>query len=233
MPVKKEFSRFAHEYGQYNQIQTKVAQHLVDFLDKKDYNTLMDIGCGRGAVYEALTHKGIEFENFYAVDFSAQMLELHPNHKVKKVCANFNTLEFTQQLKDIRCDTLLSSSALQWSSDLHFSLSQISSLCNKFCFAIFTDNTFKTLHTQAGITSPIHSSSKLLQEIRSVFTIEQSEIVNYTLHFAKKRDIFDYIKKSGVSGGERRLDFRSTKRLMETYELGYLEFEVLFVKCVV
>lgn len=42
--------------------------------------------------------------------------------------------------------------------------------------------------------------------------------------------MFKYIKKSGVSGGEKQLSYKETKQLMHTYPLSYLEFEVLFVE---
>jgi len=42
--------------------------------------------------------------------------------------------------------------------------------------------------------------------------------------------MFRYIKKSGVSGGEKQLNYQQMKRLMENYPLNYLEFEVLFVE---
>ena len=42
--------------------------------------------------------------------------------------------------------------------------------------------------------------------------------------------MFRYIKKSGVSSGEKKLSYAETKQLMETYPLDHLEFEVLFVE---
>ena len=42
--------------------------------------------------------------------------------------------------------------------------------------------------------------------------------------------MFNYIKKSGVSGGEKQLTYMQTKQLMKSYPLDYLEFEVLFVE---
>jgi malonyl-CoA O-methyltransferase len=42
--------------------------------------------------------------------------------------------------------------------------------------------------------------------------------------------MFRYIKKSGVSGGEKQLSYKQMKMLMEKYPLNYLEFEVLFVE---
>ena len=54
----------------------------------------------------------------------------------------------------------------------------------------------------------------------------------YKLEFENKKDLFDYIKKSGVSGGNDSLDFKDAKKLYKEYNLNYLEFEVIFVKTI-
>jgi malonyl-CoA O-methyltransferase len=41
--------------------------------------------------------------------------------------------------------------------------------------------------------------------------------------------MLNYIKKSGVSGGEKKLTYKQVKNLIKNYPLDYLEFEVLFV----
>ena len=53
----------------------------------------------------------------------------------------------------------------------------------------------------------------------------------YKLEFGNKKDLFDYIKKSGVSG-KKSLSFSDSKKLYKEYDLNYLEFEVIFVKTV-
>jgi malonyl-CoA O-methyltransferase len=54
-------------------------------------------------------------------------------------------------------------------------------------------------------------------------------VVYYRLKFEDNLSKFRYIKNSGVSGGERKLSFKDTKRLIENYPHKYLEFEVMFV----
>ena len=54
------------------------------------------------------------------------------------------------------------------------------------------------------------------------------ETILYKLEFDNKKDLFDYIKKSGVSGGNASLDFADAKKLYKEYNLNYLEFEVIF-----
>ena len=55
---------------------------------------------------------------------------------------------------------------------------------------------------------------------------------NYNLEFENKKDLFDYIKKSGVSGDSSNLDFKNAKKLFKEYSLNYLEFEVTVINTV-
>jgi malonyl-CoA O-methyltransferase len=94
--------------------------------------------------------------------------------------------------------------------------------------AIFTSGTFKTLYEAAKLP-PILKSSDEVMEIANRHFSAQFEIVRYALEFDTVREMFRYIKRSGVSGGRRVLDFSQTKRLMECYPLNFLEFEVVFI----
>ena len=228
--VLKEFSRFANEYDKYNIIQAEVAKRLVSQIPSKSYTTIIDIGCGSGEVYKNLEKGTYSFEHFIALDSSQEMLHIHPSgKKVRKVCADFNTADTFETLSADQSSLLLSSSALQWSQDLDFTLSQLSHKAPRAYFAIFTSSTFKTLHQLVGVHSPIYSSSQLKEVIEKYYKAS-FEIRTYTLHFDSVREMFTYIKKSGVSGGEKKLSYKEMKYLMKAYPLDYLEFEVLFVK---
>jgi len=225
--ITKEFSRFAHSYGAYNVIQSKVVSELIPMIESKQIETLLDVGCGSGAVYQALKSAGYQIDRFLALDASEEMLQRHPNAEmVEKICMDFNTpsgLPLPQE------SVIVSSSALQWSRDLEKTLSWLSSLGKEAYFAIFTANTFKTLHDTAGIASPIYSA-QTLKEILDRYYDAEYTLREYMLSFDSTREIFRYIKKSGVSGGARQLSYRETKMLMNQYPLSHLEFEVLFVK---
>lgn len=225
----KEFSRFAHTYNAHNVIQDEVAQTLVELLPQDHYAKVIDIGCGSGAVYKYIQKAHIKVRNFIALDSSSAMLDIHPEDgSMLKVCADFNTPEAFSFESD-KESIMLSSSALQWSRDLDFTFSMLASKTASAYFAIFTANTFQTLHKTAGIESPIYTTEELQKSIEKYYEAG-FEVKRYKLHFASMKEMFRYIKKSGVSGGEKQLSYKETKRLMDTYPLDYLEFEVLFVK---
>lgn len=225
----KEFSRFAHTYDTYNIIRDEVAQVLVDLLPEAYYETVVDMGSGSGAVYKYMLKKEIDTLRFIALDASAEMLALHPNHpNIKKIRADFNTENaFCLDLSNE--SIILSASALQWSKDLDFTFSRLASKASKAYFAIFTSGTFKTLHETSGVHSPIYSAEVLKDTIDKYYSAEY-DIKSYTLKFVSVKEMFRYIKRSGVGGGEKQLGYKETKHLMEKYPLDYLEFEVLFVR---
>lgn len=226
----KEFSRFAKSYERYNIIQEEVARTLVGKIIKKSFDTIVDIGCGNGAVYKNLSHTKTEFSHFLALDSSEEMLMLHPeDSKIQKICANFNVYE-TYKVFDLNDNSILvSSSALQWSDSLDFTFDNLSKKSDQIYFAIFTSKTFNILHETANIQSPIYSVEDLKMSIEKYYNAT-FEVKNYRLYFETVGDMFRYIKKSGVSGGEKKLGYKQMKQLMNTYPLDYLEFEVLFVE---
>jgi malonyl-CoA O-methyltransferase len=228
--VIKEFSRFSKDYNSYNQIQTQVAKQLIDKLSCNHYIAIADIGCGTGALYNCLISSEISFERLMAFDASEQMLLLHPRDKrVITQYFDFNEPSSFTSIKD-KFDLLLSSSALQWSKDLDWTVSQLAYMGDNFYGAIFTSNTFKTLHETASVNSPIYSTDSIKKAFDGAYKDTQYEIYRYKLYFDSKKDLFNYIKKSGVSGGEQKLSYKQTKTLMREYPLDYLEFEVIFIK---
>lgn len=227
--VAQEFSRFAAAYGRHNIIQTEVAQKLISMLPQKEYGTILDLGCGRGEVYRNLKEQGIGFGHLTAVDISVEMLQLHPSgENLVMTQGDFSHSDVFKTLPSLHYDLIISSSALQWSSDLDVTLPLTASLSDSFYFAIFTAGTFRSLHHCAGITSPIFSEAILKEKVSKYFDAVY-ETIHYKLHFDTVYKMLRYIKESGTSGGERRLSYAQTKQLLDTYPYDYLEFEVLFV----
>jgi malonyl-CoA O-methyltransferase len=220
-----EFSRYAAEYGSRNVIQRHVADKLIASTEGKP-SSILDLGCGNGTLYSLIDW---EIERFVGVDFSDSMLSHHPKApNVELILGDFNDSALFERLRDERFDRIYSASALQWADNLDGVLKSLSSLNTPMSLAIFTAGTFKTLHECAGVTPLLRSSDEVIA-IAEKYLDAKFEVLHTTLEFDSVREMFRYIKRSGVSGGRRVLDFAQTKRLMETYPLNYLEFEVVFI----
>lgn len=232
MKILNEFSRFAQEYSKYNVIQKQVAQKLCKLLDKRNYTKILDIGAGDGAIYENLLEQNINFSSFVALDFSKEMLGIHKTDKsIKKICLDFNNESLSSVFKSNEFDLIISSSALQWSTNLTLLLKELSFLSNEFLFSFFTANTFKSLHGTININSPILNKKEILDALDKSF-IYELEVLEYKIEFDSVHDMLRYIKKSGVSGGVKQLGYKQMKTLILEYPLDYLEFEVMFVKVI-
>ena len=228
MSIKNEFSKHANEYNNHNIIQQIIAKSLVRELKYKP-KRILELGCGSGQVFSQIPWP-IDF--YKAIDFSEEMCKLHPqNGNVEVKCFDFDTEEFLEEIKNDSYDIVLSSSALQWSKDLNKIVKSLSFITNEINAVLFTSNTFKTMQTITNSKSPILEEKEIKQAFSNHFNCE-FETIMYKLEFENKKDLFNYIKKSGVSGGSNSLDFKNAKKLYKEYPLNYLEFEVIFVKTV-
>ncbi len=225
MKVSSEFSKYAVEYGSHNIIQNRVVKKL---LSKVTHNpqSILDLGCGSGALCKSIDWS---YELFCGVDFAKGMLELHPkSEKIKILWGDFNDEAFFTSLRETQYDSIFSASALQWAENLENIFKNISQFNTSIALAIFTANTFKTLNKTASL-EPILRSAKEIYELQKRYFDADFEVVEYTLEFESPREMFQYIKKSGVSGSRKVLNYKQTKHLMNTYPINYLEFEVVFI----
>ena len=228
MSVENQFSKYANEYNNHNIIQQIAAKSLIRELKSKPKRVL-ELGCGSGQVYSCIDW---EIEYYKAIDFSASMCQLHPKAKnVEVKCFDFDSDEFFEDTKNDNFDLVLSSSALQWSKDLSKIIKHLSSITKEINAVLFTSNTFKTIQKITGTSSPILSEEAIKEAFSKYFNCD-FETILYKLEFDNKKDLFDYIKKSGVSGGSNALDFSNAKKLYKEYDLNYLEFEVIFIKTI-
>jgi len=224
MTIAKQFSKHANNYDNNNIIQRIISKALVRELQFKA-NNILELGCGSGQIFREISW---DFDTYTAIDFSPLMCDLHPKQSNLEVkCFDFDSLEFKEFLKNKKYDLVISSSSLQWSKDLKKLLQILENITSNLQTVLFTSNTFKKIYEITKQKKSILS----LDEIKNAFSAYDCsyEVLNYKLQFENKKDLFRYIKNSGVQG-EIKLNYKDAKSLYKNYDLNYLEFEVVFIK---
>lgn len=220
----KEFSKNAHSYDEYTLLQQRIAHYLVSHIDSKP-RKILDLGCGSGAIFKNISW---EIEYFTGVDSACGMCELHPKgEKIDLYCEDFESPSLLAKLHS-SYDLLISSSALQWAHSLETLIATMALRCKEGALAIFTDKTFETIYTMTELPKFLPNAKTLVLLFEKHFACHH-EIKTFRLFFDDNLSKFRYIKKSGVSGGQKRLSVAQTKALIHNYPHPYLEFEVLFL----
>ena len=223
--IKQEFSRNARHYNQYNIIQKSVVAELIRTMPKKS-KAIVDIGCGRGEVYAQLPWKT---DSFTAVDFAEGMCALHPRApEIQVIQGDFNDPDLFSRLMREPLDRVVSASALQWSVDLEKTFALIASMGKPVSLALFTSNTFASLHERLGVHSPLYGP-KMILDLAQQYFHAQTFIKRYHLDFDSTQELLQYIKRSGVSSGYRRSGITSLRELIRDNTLRSIDAEVVFI----
>ena len=221
--ILNEFNKNAKTYRQNSALQRQVARELVGNITRRGKH-ILDLGAGDGAVFEAIDW---QCESFLALEAAPNMLDLHPAApEVMKLQRDFNQADFLKNLPHF--DLLISSASLQWAQDLRKTLVQIAAATDNVALSIFTDKTFASLRKFAKTPLELPNAGDVIKTCKDLFNAK-TFVKNYELIFSSARELFAYIKKTGVSGGARGLNFVQTKDLLLNYRSTRLEVEVVFV----
>jgi len=225
MKIQREFSQNARAYDEVNVIQKKVAQRLLERITDAP-ERMLDIGCGNGTIFKRIDW---QLKHFVGMDFAEGMLALHPQAPhITLLQKDFNDPDAFDNVAGLHFDRIVSASALQWAKDLNATLAAIAALNTPVSLAIFTSNTFKTLYETAELPPILRDREEVTTLLEKHFDGEL-EILHYTLAFDSVREMFRYMKKSGVGAGRNVLRYKEMKRIMQTYPHDHLEYEIVLL----
>ncbi len=120
------FNRAKHTYDQHCQTQSKVGETLINCLQqyKKNFNHILDLGCGTGLVTQNLA-AALQYKEFMAIDIAEHLLKIADvrlrNWGVKVCLADFDRTPCGEN----KFDLVFSNMALQWSLNIENSLQEI------------------------------------------------------------------------------------------------------------
>lgn len=220
------FDFHAKDYLTSCNAQRFFAQQLAQKISQKwgkSFFSVLDLGCGTGNLFEAMQKEGISIGDYRGCDISQAMLEcfgiFYPSCKLIHQ-------DFNECLIQDTADLIVSSSALQWSLDLPFTLSLIARHQSKIALSLMNSNTFKSLHTFLGTKSPLIDVQNMQESLLEFFDGE-IETSRQEFTFDDSRDLILHLRRSGVLGGGVAGYKKARKLLSYTGKLEYESFVFL------
>jgi len=208
--IRKNFSRFAHLYDSYCSIQRLCAERLISTIGNKDFEHILDVGCGTGN-YTALLRKKFPLSNITAVDISQEMVKIAQN-KLDK--GNIDFIISDAENFDFQggFDLISSNVTLQWFQDLHSVLKKYKKLLNPqgiIQFSIFGPRTFyelqESLESHFGKRAKINSNYFLNREnlekvLKKLFNKIEVKEASFQENYNSLSELLEKIRYTGVRG---------------------------------
>lgn len=218
--IQKRFAKNLDTYNDNAKIQKKMAERLLSFLDRKDFNDILEIGCGTGFLTQ-LVNDSFNFNTYTANDIveSCEKYVKEINPKINFIPAD---IEKAVENSDKKYDLIISNAAFQWVENLESFIKLLVSKLNDggvLLFSTFGPENFREVNFVLGKTLPYYSANELQEIIKDYKNIVEQEM--HVMAFKTPKDILKHIKSTGVNALEM---VSWTKTDMQKFENGYNNF---------
>lgn len=218
--IQKRFAKNLDTYNDNAKIQKKMAERLLSFLDRKDFNDILEIGCGTGFLTQLVNEK-FSFKTYTANDIveSCEKYVKEINPKINFIPAD---IEKAVENSDKKYDLIISNAVFQWVENLESFIKLLVSKLNDggvLLFSTFGPENFREVNFVLGKTLPYYSANELQEIIKDYKNIVEQEM--HVMAFKTPKDILKHIKSTGVNALEM---VSWTKTDMQKFENGYNNF---------
>lgn len=218
--IQKRFAKNLDTYNDNAKIQKRMAERLLSFLDKKEFASILEIGCGTGFL-TSLLNDNFKFEKYTANDIvpncEKYIKEINPN-----IDFIADDIELAVKNSDKKYDLIISNAAFQWVENLEGFINLLISKLNKngkLLFSTFGPENFREVNFVLGKTLPYYSINELDEMLKNYDKKIEQEM--HVMAFKTPKDILKHIKSTGVNA----LEIVSwTKSDMQKFENGYNNF---------
>ena len=222
--VAQRFAKAGQSYIEQAVVQKQISAQLFEYLKMycpQSLPSVLEIGCGSGN----LTHL---FHSYFQVD------QLFLNDLYADVDQHFSTIEnIAWLIGDIEqlhlpqsLDAVISSSALQWMTDLPTLLHRIHDALKPnayFGFSTFGSDNLTEIKQLTGQGLNYYSSEVLKQKLEeSGFEIVFIEEEQKHLYFDDPKSVLQHLKATGVTATAK--SHRWTKQSLQQFYLDYQQF---------
>jgi len=231
--VERNFSRYAHAYDRYAEIQNIAANELIDYLPSGAVNKIFEIGCGTGN-YTRMLQEKFPKAKITAIDISPKMIEV----AVEKA-SSLNTTFITSNAETITLndtfDIITANAAIHWLENIVVAVEKYKNLLTEngiFAFSFFGPETFselgKALEDTLGGKATI-TAGNFLEPEKLRMVMEESFSGITTKEMMARKDypsllaLLNNIKYTGTRGKGLDLGKPWNKGLLQRIEAAYLK----------
>lgn len=229
--IARNFSRYAHLYDSYADVQKESGRRLLDYVEGGDFADILEIGCGTGNLTLDLRHK-FKDAKIKALDISGKMIEVArkklEGSNVEFIVSDAEEIGITEKF-----DLIISHASFHWFMDLEKALAVYKGLLRKngrIVFSSFGPLTFSELNVCLKSilkSGPIHAGFFLNKDgLKSMLSKQFGEIqiqeAGYEEYFLSLKDLLYKIKYSGIRGSGIGDGARISRKALKEIESEYL-----------
>lgn len=222
--VAQRFAKAGHSYVEHAVVQKQISAQLFDYLKAyypHSLGSVLEIGCGSGNLTH-LFQPHFQVEQLFLNDLYADVEQYFPSiDKINWLIGDIEQLVLPQCL-----DAVISSSALQWMTDLPALLQRIHQALNPhgyFGFSTFGPDNLTEIKqlTGQGLTYIDHDvlQQQLEQQGFEVLFIEQEL---QQVYFDHPKSVLQHLKATGVTATAK--SHRWTKQSLQQFYADYQQF---------
>lgn len=198
--VKKCFEKSMDKYDENALVQKFMAEQLVKelLLIKKDFNKILELGCGTGLLTREITNN-LKFKNYFANDLSEKSRKY-----LDRILKNYNFIYGNAQKinSNTSYDLIISNAMFQWFNNLDEVLGKYKSVLNNdgiLAFTTFSPDNFKELKQVSGISLNYKSEDELKEILSKNYEIITLKTYEKELEFSSPLELLYHMKNTGVN----------------------------------
>ncbi len=229
--IIRNFSRYAHLYDNYSDIQRESAVGLLDCVKGKNIKNILEIGCGTGHLTVALIDK-FKGARIKALDISPKMVGI-AKKKLKNSGVEFFSADGEEFSPAEKFDLIVSHACFQWFNDLDRALEKCKGLLKEngeVVFSAFGPLTFCELNfsLKAILKSPFIQAEFFLNKPGLKLTLSRHfgkvkiREARYEEEFLSLNDLLRKIKYSGIRGSGVGRGVQINRGILKELEKVYL-----------
>lgn len=240
--IGSSFSKVANNYDRYADIQNSLSEELLDKLlrEGKNYEAILDIGCGTGSLLKML-EKSFPESVIAGFDISREMAMIARRRNLNSFVADASILPFKNETFDL----VLSSAVYQWVFNLGEAFKETERVLKKdgyFMFSCFGSRTLQELRSCFGIKENILPNADSVSRYLEMagFAIIDIYVNMRNKYFDNLIDLLSWLKFIGANRINSEKSLVTPRRLAEANHFYcanygasgkvYASFEVIWAR---